>query len=96
MAPAQHAADILCCEEGRMLFFVCLKGSCLLLLAFCNLIVLHHWVHSHKDECGLPLTQEPMAGAREATLNAIKSRQFALKPVHKSEDRGVRAKVTSA
>ena len=44
----------------------------------------------------MPMLQEPVAGAREATLNAIKSRQFALKPVHKSEDGGVRAQVTSA
>ena len=44
----------------------------------------------------MPILQEPGAGAREATLNAIKSKQFALKPVHKSKDGGVRAKVTSA
>ena len=44
----------------------------------------------------MPILQESRAGAREATLKAIKSRQFALKAVHKSQDGSVSAKVTSA
>ena len=66
--------------------------SCILLLAFlCFVHILLHMTYSKQL-----MLQEPVSGAHEATLNAIRSRQFALKPVQKTEDGGIRTKVISA